>query len=56
MLGTMQENPIFDINALPIVMEDEAWVAANVIIAPGVTIDRGTVMGSLSSVFTSFPK
>jgi putative colanic acid biosynthesis acetyltransferase WcaF len=45
----------FAIQALPIVIEDEAWVAADVFVAPGVTVGKGTVVGSRSSVFTSLP-
>ena len=48
-------SPGFDIQAFPIVIEDEAWVAADVFVAPGVTIGKGTVVGSRSSVFTSLP-
>ncbi|HEX3397907.1 MAG TPA: putative colanic acid biosynthesis acetyltransferase [Steroidobacteraceae bacterium] len=45
----------FDIQALPIVIEDEAWLAADVFIAPGVTVGRGAVVGSRSSVFSDLP-
>jgi len=45
----------FDIQASPIVIEDEAWLAADVFVAPGVTIGRGTVVGSRSSVFSDLP-
>lgn len=48
-------SPAFDIQASPIVIEDEAWVAADVFVAPGVTIGRGAVVGSRSSVFTNLP-
>ncbi|MGD0492209.1 MAG: putative colanic acid biosynthesis acetyltransferase [Steroidobacteraceae bacterium] len=48
-------SPSFDIQALPIVVEDEAWVAADVFVAPGVTIGKGAVVGSRSSVFTTLP-
>jgi putative colanic acid biosynthesis acetyltransferase WcaF len=47
--------PAFDIEAYPIVVEDEAWVAADVFVAPGVTIGRGAVVGSRSSVFGDLP-
>jgi putative colanic acid biosynthesis acetyltransferase WcaF len=46
----------FAIQALPIVIEDEAWVAADVFVAPGVTVGKGTVVGSRSSVFTNLPR
>jgi putative colanic acid biosynthesis acetyltransferase WcaF len=48
-------SPGFDIQAFPIVIEDEAWVAADVFVAPGVTIGRGAVVGSRSSVFSDLP-
>jgi putative colanic acid biosynthesis acetyltransferase WcaF len=48
-------SPAFDILALPIVIEDEVWVAADVFVAPGVTIAKGAVVGSRSSVFTNLP-
>jgi putative colanic acid biosynthesis acetyltransferase WcaF len=48
--------PSFDIQAQPIVVEDEAWVAADVFVSPGVTIGRGAVVGSRSSVFTNLPE
>jgi putative colanic acid biosynthesis acetyltransferase WcaF len=48
-------SPQFDIKAYPIVIEEEAWVAADVVVGPGVTIGRGTVVGSRSSVFTDLP-
>jgi putative colanic acid biosynthesis acetyltransferase WcaF len=48
-------SPAFDIRALPIVIEDQAWLAADVFVAPGVTIGKGAVVGSRSSVFTNLP-
>src|ERR1700730_512072 len=45
----------FSIQALPIVIEDQAWVAADVFVAPGVTVGKGAVGGSTSSVFTNLP-
>ena len=48
-------SPGFDIQAFPIVIEDEAWLAADVFVAPGVTVGRGTVVGSRSSVFGDLP-
>jgi putative colanic acid biosynthesis acetyltransferase WcaF len=48
--------PGFDIQAFPIVIEDEAWLAADVFVAPGVTVGRGAVVGSRSSVFSNLPQ
>lgn len=45
----------FDIYAKSIVIEDEAWVATDVYIAPGVTIGKGAVIGARSSVFNDMP-
>jgi putative colanic acid biosynthesis acetyltransferase WcaF len=49
------QSEAFDIYQKPIVIEDEAWVAADVYIAPGVTIGRGAVIGARSSVFSDMP-
>lgn len=48
-------SPTFDIQALPIVIEDEAWLAADVFVAPGITVGKGAVVGSRSSVFADLP-
>ncbi|NRP59901.1 putative colanic acid biosynthesis acetyltransferase [Marinobacterium sp. xm-d-564] len=45
----------FDIYAKPIVIEDEAWVATDVFISPGVTVGKGAVIGARSSVFKDMP-
>ena len=46
----------FPMNCLPIVLEDECWLATDVYVAPGVTIGKGTVVGARSSVFKSLPE
>jgi putative colanic acid biosynthesis acetyltransferase WcaF len=38
-----------------IVIEDEAWLANDVFVAPGVTIGRGAVVGARSNVYRSLP-
>jgi putative colanic acid biosynthesis acetyltransferase WcaF len=43
----------FHIYSLPIVIEDECWLATDVYIAPGVTVGKGSVIGARSSVFKS---
>jgi putative colanic acid biosynthesis acetyltransferase WcaF len=48
-------SPNFQIQSFPIIIEDDAWVAADVFIAPGVTVGRGAVVGSRSSVFSDMP-
>lgn len=45
----------FPIYAKKITVEPEAWLAAGVFVAPGVTIGRGAVIGARSSVFADMP-
>ena len=45
----------FDIFARPIVVEDQAWVAAGVLVHPGVTIGRGAVVAARSVVMRNVP-
>jgi putative colanic acid biosynthesis acetyltransferase WcaF len=40
----------------PIVIGDHAWIAADVFIAPGVTVGKGAVIGARSSVFKNVPE
>ena len=47
--------PTFDISAKPIVVQDQAWVASDVFIAPGVTIGFGCVVGARSTVLHDLP-
>lgn len=49
------QSQAFDIHAKPIIIEDEAWLATDVYIAPGVTIGKGAVIGARSSVFKNMP-
>jgi len=39
----------------PITLEQDVWVAADVFVAPGVTLHEGCVVGARSSVFTDLP-
>jgi putative colanic acid biosynthesis acetyltransferase WcaF len=48
--------PGFDIASLPICIGDQAWIATDVFVAPGVNIGAGTVVGARSSVFTDLPE
>lgn len=43
----------FAIFSLPIIIEDQAWLATDVFIGPGVTIGKAAVVGARSSVFKS---
>lgn len=45
----------FAIDARPIVVEDEAWVASQAFVMPGVTIGRGAVVGVRSLVLKDVP-
>ena len=45
----------FPIFAKKIIIKDECWLATDVFVAPGVTIDKGTVVGSRSSVYKDLP-
>ena len=40
----------FDIFQKPIFIEDEAWIATDVFVGPGVTIGKGAVIGARSTV------
>jgi putative colanic acid biosynthesis acetyltransferase WcaF len=46
-------SPTFDIYQQPIVVEDEAWIAAGAFVYPGVTIGRGSVIAARSVVRAS---
>lgn len=50
----LQEN--FPIFAKKIIIEDECWLATDVFVGPNVTIGKGTVVGSRSSVYKSLPE
>jgi putative colanic acid biosynthesis acetyltransferase WcaF len=45
----------FDIYAQPIFIEDEAWLATDVFVAPGIRIGKGTVIAARSSVYKDMP-
>lgn len=47
--------PDFPIRGLPITVEDGAWIATDVFIAPGVTVHSNAVVGARSSVFKDVP-
>jgi len=47
--------PTFDIYAKPITVQEQAWVASDVFIAPGITIGRGAVIGARSTVLEDMP-
>ena len=50
------QKPTFDIYANSIVIEDEAWLATDVFVAPGVTIGKGAVIAARSSVYKDMPE
>lgn len=45
---TLSHNPLI---TAPIIIEDQAWVAADAFIGPGVTIGQGAVVGARAAVF-----
>ncbi|QVY64754.1 putative colanic acid biosynthesis acetyltransferase [Polaribacter sp. Q13] len=45
----------FPIFAKKITIEDQCWLATDVFVAPGITIGKGTVVGSRSSVYKNLP-
>lgn len=45
----------FSIFAKKISIKDECWLATDVFVAPGITIDQGTVIGARSSVYSNMP-
>jgi putative colanic acid biosynthesis acetyltransferase WcaF len=47
--------PTFDIFARPIHIESEAWLAAHVFVAPGVTVGHGAEVGACSVVIKDVP-
>lgn len=47
--------PDFPIRARMITIGPEAWLAADVFVAPGITIGKGAVIGARSSVFKDMP-
>jgi putative colanic acid biosynthesis acetyltransferase WcaF len=49
------QSPSFDIYDKAIWIEDEAWIAADVFVSPGVRIGRGAVVGARSTVFHDLP-
>jgi putative colanic acid biosynthesis acetyltransferase WcaF len=49
------EDPIHPVVPKPITIGERCWVAADVFVAPGVTIGDGTVVGARSNVFKDLP-
>ncbi len=48
-------DPLNRLITAPIVIEDQAWIAADSFIGPGVHIGQGAVIGARSSVFSDVP-
>ncbi|MGQ9921844.1 MAG: WcaF family extracellular polysaccharide biosynthesis acetyltransferase [Desulfobacca sp.] len=53
--GHDYRDPYFRTTHAPIVVGDGVWLAADVFVAPGVTIGNNTVIGARSSVFHDMP-
>jgi putative colanic acid biosynthesis acetyltransferase WcaF len=49
------ENPNFPLVAKPIVVGDQAWIAAESFVHPGITIGEGAVIGARSVVTKDMP-
>jgi putative colanic acid biosynthesis acetyltransferase WcaF len=49
---TKSDFPIF---SKKITIKDQCWLATDVFVAPGITIEKGTVVGSRSSVYKNLP-
>lgn len=49
------DSQTFDIYAKPITIGNGCWLATDVFVAPGITIEDGCVVGARSSVFHSLP-
>lgn len=49
------QDPQFDLQLAPIVVENGAWLATDCFIAPGVTVGANSVVGARSSVFKTLP-
>lgn len=45
----------FDMIDKKITIKDEVWLAADVYIAPGITVNKGALVGARSSVFNDLP-
>jgi putative colanic acid biosynthesis acetyltransferase WcaF len=46
----------FPIESIKITIKDNCWLATDVFVAPGVIIEKGTIVGARSSVFKSLPE
>lgn len=46
----------FLIYSKKITIKDQCWLAADVFVAPGITIGKGTVVGSRSSIYKNLPE
>ena len=46
----------FDIFAKPITINDQVWITSEVYVSPGVTVNKGTVIGVRSVVFKDIPE
>ena len=46
----------FPIYSKKVTIKDQCWLATDVFVAPGITIEKGTVVGSRSSVYKNLPE
>ncbi len=50
------DKPSFDIISKPVIVGNYCWLAADVYVAPGITIGDGSIIGARSSVFKDIPE
>lgn len=51
-----KDSPSFEAYTKPVIIEDYAWLGARVMVLPGVTIGRGSVLGANSTVTKDVPE
>jgi putative colanic acid biosynthesis acetyltransferase WcaF len=47
------DDPGFQLIVRPVVIEDQAWIAAGAFVGPGVTVGMGAVLGARGAAFSN---
>lgn len=55
-LGHQPDSADHEVYGSPVIIKDHAWIASGVTVLPGVTIERGAVIGAASVVHKSVPE